>query len=168
MTERASSEETTVLQKRLAAQVNYRAWILVAVATVYLGGCGVESEQSVIRELNDRMISGAGEHRGRIVVAKNVEVLPALGSSDQPMHLYELALDGQSCILIATTLEREIITINSSQPWPDFVGKTVAYTYLPDALMKWPFAAFDLNRDCLPAQSRDIEVIAEMPMPHPI
>jgi hypothetical protein len=69
-------------------------------------------------------------------------------------HFLRLWLADDNCILVETSLDGMI------QEGGTLQTMDITYKLAHGAVQEWPFAVFDLNRECLPAISKNVVVVS--------
>jgi hypothetical protein len=130
---------------------------------VGLAGCARESEESILDSFASRMGKDFSEHRATVVEASNITAFPDSGNAQKPQFFLKLLLEDKSCIIVATDVAGLISTDGKGNALTGLKTKGISYQFAHDALKQWPFSVFDLNRECLPAASADIQVVPASP-----
>jgi len=111
-----------------------------------LQGCSTETRESILREVADRMNGDYDEHPAIVVGVHNF-----VGDDRYFLRLW---LEDNRCIVVETKVTGLI------EEGGKIKNRNITYKLAHDAIKEWPFAVFDLNRECLPATSPDLVVVS--------
>jgi hypothetical protein len=117
---------------------------------ILTSGCQQESEGSILQSVTDRIKSDHALHQATVLNMNNTIAArsPSEGSYKEKgefQAFLRLQLSDGICILVA---DQHPIPSSDDRK---LIGEGIAYQFAHDAVSEWPFAVFDLNRDCLPA-----------------
>jgi len=98
----------------------------------------------------------SSDHRGTIRSVTNISALSVRKDAKDPRYFLKMQLEDKDCILLPVAADGLITDDQKAR----FMGKRIVYRFSPEALRDWPFAVFDLHRDCLPASMIEIALPA--------